>query len=171
MQLRQLWFLTSCQVLFKLFCFEVTESWMLLQSIAMPRTEGHSALRHTGLHSRRGLGGCLGKHWLLVVWRGQHDSDLWKTPAKTDTTQPAPEQSPCSFRLREAQGNLTPLPAPEKALQHLTLPNLADSIRLHCFGVSHVPSAGAAEMDWTTWSPLLQALRDSTSHQAHLHPG
>lgn len=73
-------------------------------------------------------------HWFLVVWRQQGDSDFWKTPARTNTTEHIPEQSICSFRLSETQGNLTPFPAPEKALQHVTLPNLVDSIRLHCFG-------------------------------------
>lgn len=85
-----------------------------------------------------------------MVWRQQGDSDLWKTPPRTDTTEPAPEQSPCSFRLSETQGNVTPFPVPEKALQHVTLPNVVDSIRLHCFGgASHTLSslAGAAEMD------------------------
>lgn len=49
------------------------------QSTAIPKTEGYSALRHPDLHSRTGLGGCLGKHWFLVVWRQQGDSDLENT--------------------------------------------------------------------------------------------
>lgn len=140
--LRQLWFLTGCQAPFKLSSFRAMERWIAAATALPYQTPCHSALRH----SKRGLGGCSGEHWFLVVWRQQGDSGLWKTPARTDTTELAPEQSPCSFRLRETQGNLTP----EKALCRVTLQNLVDSVRLHCFwDASRTLSslAGAAKMD------------------------